>query len=77
MLTREELFRLHDLNGNGFLEEAELVQLNAKAQLATANRNGNDILLDKRMASTKRHWITMGRHLMMVLHYEVDTVYFV
>jgi len=31
-LTRE-LFKLHDLNGNGFLEEKELVQLNVKVAL--------------------------------------------
>jgi len=29
----QELFRLHDLNGNGMLEENELVQLNTKIKL--------------------------------------------
>jgi hypothetical protein len=29
----QELFRLHDLNGNGFLEEEELVQLNTKVAM--------------------------------------------
>jgi len=36
-----ELFRLHDLNGNGLLEEDELVQLNAKVALLHYGRDAD------------------------------------
>mmetsp|Transcript_95465 Transcript_95465/g.275030 ORF Transcript_95465/g.275030 Transcript_95465/m.275030 type:complete len:324 (+) Transcript_95465:84-1055(+) len=47
----KELFRLHDLNGNGTLEEDELVQLNAKVAML---HYGRDVDLDEVKAKYRR-----------------------
>lgn len=50
----QELFRLHDLNGNGFLEEQELVQLNSKVAMLHYGRQTDLIAVKAKYRSLFR-----------------------